>query len=128
MADLATLQHALGVDEFGRGRQFRNHFCTGPGSDDFDACLANVAEGLMVRKPGSELTGGDDLFLVTDAGKQFVAGNSPPPPTRTRSQAHYEAYLDADSCLSFGEWMRRRRVRDAAADPVADDAAQWTSQ
>lgn len=39
------LRHTLGV---GRGRiGWRNHFCTGPGSDDYADCEALVAAGLM---------------------------------------------------------------------------------
>lgn len=34
------LQHALGLDQYGRGREYRNHFCTGPGSVDFLPCRA----------------------------------------------------------------------------------------
>lgn len=106
---LAILQHALGVDEFGRGAQYRRHFVTGPGSDDFAACCTLVEAGHMIRQSGSPLTGGDDLFLVTHEGRRWMAENSPPPPKLTRSQARYQRYLDADSSLSFREWLRYDR-------------------
>ncbi|MHB0986236.1 MAG: hypothetical protein ACYC05_11690 [Sulfuricella sp.] len=33
---LHILQHSLGLDKYGDGNQYRNHFVTGPGSTDFD--------------------------------------------------------------------------------------------
>lgn len=64
------LRHALGLRPDGSGRSYRHHFVTGPGSDDFDDCVLLVERGLMARRPGNVLTGGDDLFLVTDAGNE----------------------------------------------------------
>lgn len=107
---LHILQHALGVDQFGQGEQYRNHFVTGEGSVDHPACMKACALGLMTRRDGSPLTGGDDLFLVTEAGRQWMAQNSPPPPKLTRSQRRYRNWLDsgaADCGLSFGEFIRR---------------------
>jgi len=106
MTMLSVLQHALGVDEHGRGQQYRSHFVTGAGCDDHAFCMEAVAGALMVRRDPSALTGDDDLFLVTPAGRKHVAEFSPPPPKRTRSQQRYASYLEADSSLSFGEWLR----------------------
>lgn len=121
--DLHILQHSLGVDEFGRGRQYRNHFVTGPGSVDHPICMDLVKRGLMTRRDGSVLTGGDDLFMVTRAGRDWMSANSPLPPKLTRSQQRYQDYLDEDGCLSFGEWLRRRRdePRQPVAFATADD-------
>lgn len=63
------LRHALGT-RFGSAKEYRNHFVTGPGSDDYDDCVAMVKAGLMVQHSGSELSGGDPIFIVTDAGKK----------------------------------------------------------
>lgn len=103
---LHILQHSLGVDQYGRGRRYRNHFVTGEGSTDYPDCCALVDAGLMVKQRGSPLTGGDDAFFVTDAGKRHVSENSPAPPKLTRSQQRYQAYLDADGELTFGEWIK----------------------
>ncbi len=107
-ADLHILQHALGVDKYGRGNQFRRHFVTGPGSIDYPTCVDLVARGLMEKHRPSELTGGDDLFLVTPAGRDWMAANSPSPPKLTRGQRRYRRYLEAGSSLSFGEWLKLR--------------------
>ena len=61
------LRHALGL---GRGsREYRNHFVTGPGSTDYPHCQALVAEGLMTRREGHPISGGDPIFTVTEAGR-----------------------------------------------------------
>ena len=72
------LRHALGV---GRGRTagWRNYFCTGPGSDDYDDCEALVAAGLMTKRSGGPLSGGDPVYRVTDAGQDALVGRPKPP-------------------------------------------------
>lgn len=105
---LHILQHSLGLDKYGDGSQYRNHFVTGPGSRDFDDCRALVADGLMTERAGNALSGGDSVFFVTPKGTDFVALNSPakpPAPKLTRSQKRYRAWLDADCGLSFAEWL-----------------------
>lgn len=62
------LRHALGIRKPG-DRQYRNHFVTGPGSDDYDACESLVADGLMTKRSGNVLTGGDPCYFVTEAGR-----------------------------------------------------------
>ncbi|WP_404711530.1 hypothetical protein [Sphingomonas sp. MMS24-J13] len=118
---LHILQHALGVDEFGRGTQYRRHFVTGPGSEDFATCCALVEAGHMVRRDGGPLTGGDDLFLVTHEGRHWMAENSPAPPKLTRSQARYQRYLDADCGVSFREWLKYDREPARVRIPTCTD-------
>lgn len=109
---LHILQHALGVDEYGRGKQYRSHFVTGEGSLDHPTCLALVADGLMTRRDGAKLPfGGMDLFHATDAGRSFVANHSPSPPKLTRAQKRYQAWLDGPAdWMSFGDFIRRSQV------------------
>lgn len=103
---LRILQHALGVDKYGEGRQYRNHFATGPGGSDFAICTELVSDGLMLNRGSSVLSGGSDCFVVTPKGVDFVALNSPAKPRLTRSQQNYQDFLDADCGFTFGEWMR----------------------
>ena len=113
---LHILQHALGLNQFGEGAQYRNHFVTGEGSTDFPLCRILVSDGLMVENAASAISGGDPVFVVPGAGKAFVAANSParpPAPTLTRSQQRYRAWLRADCGLSFAEWLRVGRKRYA---------------
>ena len=102
---LHILQHSLGVGDYGDKPSHRNHFCTGPGSSDFDNCRALVADGLMTERAGSAISGGDSIFRVTPAGVDYVALHSPAKPKLTRSQKRYQEYLDADTGLSFAEWI-----------------------
>lgn len=70
------MKHALGA---GRGTPgWRNHFVTGPGSDDYDDCEALVAAGLMTKRSGGPLSGGDPVYRVTDAGQDAVVGRKTP--------------------------------------------------
>ncbi|MDR3444726.1 hypothetical protein [Dyella sp.] len=105
---LHILQHSLGVNQYGQGAQYRNHFVTGEGSKDHRACMELVAQGLMTKRSGSQLSGGDDVFFVTPAGIDHVALKSPAPPPEpklTRSQKRYRDWIRADTGLSFAEWL-----------------------
>ena len=116
---LHILQHSLGVDKHGQGKQYRNHFVTGEGSTDHPDCCALVRAGLMTKQKGGRLTGGDDAFFVTDAGKQYVADNSPPAPVLTRSQRRYREWLNVSDATgeTFIEFCRRRDSRKASPKP-----------
>ncbi|HJP68605.1 MAG TPA: hypothetical protein VJ846_06860 [Sphingomicrobium sp.] len=72
---LSILRHAIGLDERGRIRCDRNYFVTGEGSTDWQVCVDMVAAGYMTSRKGNALTGGDDIFYVTDAGREFVKNN-----------------------------------------------------
>lgn len=113
-ADLHILQHSLGVDQYGRGEPYRNHFCTGEGSVDHPICNDLVERGLMLVRRNVAVYGGDDVFFVTDEGRAWMLANSPQPPKLTRSQKRYRDYCDADSGLSFGEWLRVRPSEELA--------------
>jgi hypothetical protein len=129
---LHILQHSLGVDKHGQGRQYRNHFVTGEGSIDYPDCQALVRAGLMVRQKGGRLTGGDDAFFVTDEGRRYVAENSPQPPKLTKSQQRYRDWLKVADCTNetFIEFCRRqaiateaRRAATGNTDAVEDEGA-----
>ena len=59
--------HALGLNR--RDREYRNHFVSGSGSDDYQHCEELVTAGLMTRHKGNVLSGGDNIYIVTDAGR-----------------------------------------------------------
>jgi hypothetical protein len=99
---LHVLQHTLGCDEYGRRAKYasdRNYYVGGS-----EECHPLVTMGYMTEHKGSEITGGDPLFTVTDAGKKAMRDESPSPPKLTRSQMRYREYLEADGCL--GETFR----------------------
>lgn len=106
---LHILQHSLGVGDYGDKPSHRNHFVTGAGSDDFDNCMKLVCLGLMqTRTMNKELTGGDDCFVVTTKGVDYVALNSPtrpPQPKLTRSKQRYQDYRRSEYNGSFAEYL-----------------------
>lgn len=113
MGDLLhTLQHSLGVDQFGRGNQYRNRFVTGEGSTDHPICMEAVERGLMTRHAGNALTGDMDLFCVTEAGKAYVAAESPKPDRKQKNRDRYGRFLDISDVmpdLTFGDFLRREK-------------------
>ncbi|MDE3789599.1 hypothetical protein I7G86_02935 [Sinorhizobium meliloti] len=110
---LHILQHSLGLDQYGRGTFYRNHFVTGEGSKDHAFCMALVNAGFMTVRSGNALTGGDDVFRVTDAGKAAVVEHSPSPPKLSRSQQRYQAWLDYDGSMSFIEYLKWKSRQNA---------------
>jgi hypothetical protein len=114
---LHILQHSLGLDEYGQGRQYRNHFVTGPGSKDWDACRALTDAGLMTENKGHALLPvGDSVFYVTPAGIDFVATNSPKPPKVSRNRRRYAAFMDLTDCcpdLTFKQFLTDPNFADA---------------
>jgi hypothetical protein len=109
LQQLEILRHSLGTGEGGRQASHRNHFVTGAGGDDHSTCLQLVFMELMTQHPPSALTGGDDVFTVTKAGREAEASNRAPAPRLTRSQRRYRNFLAADCGMRFGEWLRGAR-------------------
>jgi hypothetical protein len=105
---LHILQHSLGLDSYGRGRVYRNHFVTGPDSSDFALCLQLCDLGCMEDRGSRTLYAGGHVFVVTGAGLEIVLEQSPPPPKVLPSKRRYQEFLDADSGLSFGEWIKMK--------------------
>jgi hypothetical protein len=104
---LEILRHSLGLGTRS-SEAWRNHFVCDPGALDHADCVALVQAGFMERRPSSALTGGMDCFVVTASGRDHEARNRPREPMLTRAQKRYQAFLDADSGLPFGEWLRYR--------------------
>lgn len=106
---LKILQHSLGLDEYGQGNQFRNHFVAG--GKDLEVCRQAVIEGFMVERQATSVSGGSPWFSVTPAGIDHVALTSPvrpPAPKVSRSKQRYQRYREYgegfDSFLDFCYW------------------------
>lgn len=104
---LHVLRHALGVGDAGTGCAYRNHFVTGAGSADHALCTGLVEAGMMFRHAGSTLSGGDDVFTVTERGRAAAVSVAVAPPL-SRSKRRYQAYLRSESNESFIDWVRNR--------------------
>ena len=103
------LRHALGLDDHGRGREYRNHFVSGPGCDNFATLREMVAAGLMVEHAPRPLFGGDSCFVVTEAGKELARRNVSPE-KMTRSQRRYRDWARSGCDMTFGDWLKEGRV------------------
>ncbi len=104
---LQILQHSMGLDQYGHGEQYRNHFVTGPGGKDFAKCQQLTEMGFMQDLGTMQLCGGMHCFIITPAGKDYVAIESPTPPKITRSKARYKRFLEyGDSFNSFLDFCR----------------------
>jgi len=108
---LHILQHSLGVDQYGLGTQYRNHFCTGERCKDWNLCNELVQAGFMEDRGVHSLSGEDHVFVVTESGKRAMTENSPTQPKLTRSQKNYIEFLDFDGGISFHEWLLMRRKK-----------------
>ena len=112
---LDILQHSLGLDRYGiyNGARdgYRNHFASGPGCDHYALCRELVDAGFMVEHQPRASWQEYSTFVVTDRGREVVRAESPAPPKLSRSQRRYQRFLDADSSMSFGEWMKSEAKR-----------------
>lgn len=100
---LHVLRHALGIGEAGTGRQYRNHFVTGAGTADHSLCTGLVEAEMMARHAGNALSGGDDVFTVTERGRAAAVAEAEPVP---RGRQRYLAFLQSDTDLPFIDWLR----------------------
>lgn len=86
---LAILQHAYGVDQYGRGGGNRRVYCAG--GDDVVICAELVTMGLMrsFRSPHLPYFN----CIITDVGVEAMRQASPAAPKKTRAQLRYQRYL-----------------------------------
>jgi hypothetical protein len=111
---LHILQHALGVDQYGQGQQYRSHFVTGPGSKDYDDCEALVTAGMMTVRRDYMGKGmlGNHCYHVTQKGSTAVAMESPPPPKIPKARRRYLAWANLDLGISFREFLTHPDFKD----------------
>jgi hypothetical protein len=103
-----VLQHSLGVDQYGDGNQYRNHFVTSSESKDGKLCEELVSLGMMRSQGARVLAGGMHFYNVTPNGIDAVALQSParpPRPKLTRGQQRYRDYIESETSLTFAEWI-----------------------
>lgn len=115
---LEILQHALGVDEYGRGQMYRNHFCAGVA--DENVCRELVAMGFMETFTRKWLPYYN--CIVTETGKAAMLAQSPKPPKLSAAKRRYLEYLRIADATNetFIEYLRRispRRKASSAQEP-----------
>jgi hypothetical protein len=107
---LDILRHTIGEDLHGDTFQKRNHYVAG--GDDVTLCRELVELGYMVEHRATDLSGGDPWFHVTQEGNAFVAQHRVEKPKLSRSKKRYLNYLNSDSWLSFGEWLKFKHYKE----------------
>jgi len=111
--ELHILQHSLGCDEFGESatrhkdegdgcfEYYRNRYV----SDPTDVLTAMVGKRLLENLGPVAMYGGMNFYRVTAFGVGSMKQHSK---KLTPSKRRYRDYLNADSGMSFGEWLKRR--------------------
>ena len=106
MKQLHILRHSLGLDDNGRGNQYRNYYVCGPGSDGWIDCLDLCHAGHMQPRRSQLLPESETCFVVTEAGKAAVEAAKPPQIKTTRSQRRMQLFRSLDCGLSFREFLK----------------------
>lgn len=119
---LNTLQHALGLDQYGQAKERRNRFVSDPGDPVVDSL---VLLGLMNDLGEWKITDGMHAYVVTDAGKAAVAEQSPAPPKVSRARKRYLAWLRwCDGWdMDFGYFLKHKLYDRDKADAWLDERA-----
>jgi hypothetical protein len=103
---LQILQHALGVDKFGQGEQYRNRFCAG--GRDIDICLQLIEMDYMVQHQTTEMLPYFNCS-VTEEGIAAMLAESPKAPKLTPGRKRYAEWLNVSDCypdMTFGDWLK----------------------
>lgn len=103
---LHILQHALGVDQYGNGRPYRDYYCA---CREDSPTLRNIQEMVALgwMREGHKINEGtDQYFFVTQLGVSAMRAASPKPPKMSRAKERYRRFLNCDCGLSFGEWLK----------------------
>lgn len=104
---LHILQHSLGLDQYGQGRDYRNHYVAGPETDCWPDLQILVNAGWMEDHGAQQkLCGGAHYLSVTREGRKAIRTHSPKPPKLTKGRRVYLAYLNLDFGISFGEFLK----------------------
>lgn len=107
---LHILQHSLGVDKYGQGRPYRDHYCVGLDNAGTLADLRYLVSQGWMREGRTINEGRDQYFHVTQLGLSAMKGHSPKPPKVSRGRQRYLEFLNADSGMSFGEFLKWRHA------------------
>lgn len=113
--ELHILQHSLGVDQYGQGTNYRNHFVAGAGGPDDVRCRILVSHGYMSLGRKDDLSGGEQTYHVTPAGIVAMHRESAKPPKLSRGQQRYRDWIDRTSEFeTFGEYLKAQKRRREA--------------
>lgn len=113
--DLHILRHSLGLDDTGRGKQYRNSYVLGPECPDFAKLKDLESRGLMTDHGPRKIFGGMHGFTVTPEGRAIAA--TPDPLTRKeRGRRVYRYWLSISDCFpdsNFTDFLTKPEFSDS---------------
>lgn len=107
--ELHILRHSLGLDDTGRGKQYRNSYVLGPECPDFAKLKDLESRGLMSDLGPRSIFGGMHGFTVTPAGRA-IAATPDPLPHKERGRRVYRYWLSISDCFpdsTFKDFLTR---------------------
>ncbi len=99
--ELHILRHALGLQEDGSRKSYRNYYAAEPDDERLGVLVSN---GWM--RHGRDVMGGLQYYHVTDEGIRIATKSLTVGQELTRAKKRYRQYLKSDSGLSFMDWLR----------------------
>ena len=111
-AELDIIEHATGRNY--NPRHVRNYFLAGKDSKDLALCRSLTERGFMRGGQKIGWCANDSHFTVTEAGEREYL-RLRPPRKLTRSQRRYEQFLQEDSGMKFGDWLRSKPYKREVA-------------
>jgi hypothetical protein len=96
--ELHILRHSLGLDDTGRGSQYRNSYVLGPDCPSFATLKYLEARGLMTDHGPRAVFGGMHGFTVTPAGRA-IAATPDRLPRKERGRRIYRFWLSISDCF-----------------------------
>jgi len=113
---LQILFHTLGLrPEAHKLECYRNHYVAGEGHPAQGRLKELESKGLMkqLRSPAF-LAPGDTTWAATEAGKELAMREAVArEPKQTRGQRRYARWLESESPMEFGEWLKAGAGRES---------------
>lgn len=113
-SQLHIIQHSLGLDQYGRGREYRNSFVAPKDGNDWNDLQALVTGSCMVYHGPQKIFGEMHGFQVTDWGRQKMHEQSPEPPKVSKSKQRYHEWMAVGECYpdwNFIDWLKYKQKR-----------------
>lgn len=104
---LHILRHSLGLDDQGRGKEYRNHYCADVGHRGWDDLMILCQLGLMEDHGVVPMWGGSHGLSVTDKGRsEAIRGVKPVVLSRSkRRYRNFRAMCEVCPDLTFREFL-----------------------
>lgn len=116
---LELMRHALGLPNK-RRTSYRVYYTAGEGQEDYTTWTDLVASGFAKMRKGNELSGGDDVFIVTRAGAEAALL----PGEKLSKEDFPDSIWEPVPCPHCGKKLDRILMQ-AEKEPNLKDGARW---